>query len=80
MEESFELRRHEKRLKVTLMAAFLLRRFTRNNVQHPVYKAFFEFGKVIKTIFLCRYLVYEDLQPEAHGGINMVEAGTARMG
>ena len=34
----------------------ILRRFTRNNVQHPTYKAFAELGKAIKTIFLCRYL------------------------
>jgi TnpA family transposase len=32
----------------------ILRRFTRNNVQHPTYKALAEFGKAIKTIFLCR--------------------------
>ena len=34
----------------------ILRRFTRNNVQHPTYKAFAELGKAVKTIFLCRYL------------------------
>ncbi|MFZ0256405.1 MAG: Tn3 family transposase, partial [Gammaproteobacteria bacterium] len=30
----------------------ILRRFTRNNVQHPTYKALAEIGKAIKTIFL----------------------------
>ncbi len=30
----------------------ILRRFTRNNLQHPTYKAFAELGKAIKTIFL----------------------------
>jgi len=34
----------------------ILRRFTRNNVQHPTYKAFAELGKAVKTVFLCRYL------------------------
>lgn len=30
----------------------ILRRFTRQNVQHPTYKALAELGKAIKTIFL----------------------------
>ena len=30
----------------------ILRRFTKNNVQHPTYKALAELGKAIKTIFL----------------------------
>jgi TnpA family transposase len=29
----------------------ILRRFTRNNVQHPTYKALAELGKAIKTTF-----------------------------
>jgi TnpA family transposase len=29
----------------------ILRRFTRNNVQHPTYKGLAELGKAIKTIF-----------------------------
>jgi TnpA family transposase len=33
----------------------ILRRFTRSNVQHPVYRALTELGKAQKTIFLCRY-------------------------
>jgi hypothetical protein len=43
-----------------------LRRFTRNNVQHPTYKAFAELGKAVKTIFLCRYLQDEGLRREIH--------------
>ncbi|MBU9719354.1 transposase, partial [Klebsiella pneumoniae subsp. ozaenae] len=39
-------------------------RFTRNNVQHPTYKALAELGKAIKTIFLCRYIGSEDLRIE----------------
>ncbi|MBF0235873.1 MAG: Tn3 family transposase, partial [Desulfamplus sp.] len=52
----------------------LLRRFTRNNIQHPAYKAFTELGKAIKTIFLCRYLDSEDLRREIHAGLNVVES------
>jgi TnpA family transposase len=51
----------------------ILRRFTKNNVQHPTYKAFAELGKAIKTIFLCRYLHEEALRREIHEGLNVVE-------
>jgi hypothetical protein len=34
----------------------ILRRFTRNNVRQPTYKALAELGKARKTTFLCRYL------------------------
>ena len=54
-------------------AESLLRRFTRNNAQHPAYKAFAEIGKAIKTIFLCRYLASEELRREIHAGLNVVE-------
>jgi TnpA family transposase len=51
----------------------ILRRFTRQNVQHPTYKALAELGKVIKTIFLCRYLHSEALRREINEGLNVVE-------
>jgi len=51
----------------------ILRRFTRTNVQHPTYKALAELGKVIKTIFLCRYLHDENLRREIHEGLNVIE-------
>jgi len=51
----------------------ILRRFTRTNVQHPTYKALAELGKVIKTIFLCRYLQDENLRREIHEGLNVIE-------
>lgn len=51
----------------------ILRRFTRNNVQHTTYKALAELGKAIKTIFLCRYLHSEELRREIHEGLNVVE-------
>ena len=50
-----------------------MKRFTRNNLQHPVYKALSELGKAIKTIFLCRYLMSEPLRREIHEGLNVVE-------
>ena len=51
----------------------ILRRFTRNNRQHPTYKAFAELGKAVKTIFLCRYLHRRELQREIEGGLNIIE-------
>jgi TnpA family transposase len=51
----------------------ILRRFTRNNVQHPTYKALAELGKVLKTTFLCRYLQSEALRREVNEGLNVIE-------
>lgn len=54
-------------------AEVIMKRFTQNNLQHPTYKALKELGKVIKTIFLCRYLSSEELREEIHEGLNVVE-------
>lgn len=51
----------------------ILRRFTRNNLQHPTYKAFTELGKAVKTIFLCQYLNSENLRREINEGLNVIE-------
>ncbi len=51
----------------------ILRRFTRNGVQHPTYKGLVELGRVYKTIFLCDYLSSEALRREIHEGLNVVE-------
>jgi TnpA family transposase len=51
----------------------ILRRFTTSNVQHPTYAALAELGKVIKTIFLCRYLAEEPFRREINAGLNVVE-------
>jgi TnpA family transposase len=51
----------------------ILRRFTRNNVQHPTYRALAELGKAIKTLFLCQYLESEPLRQEINDGLNVVE-------
>lgn len=51
----------------------ILRRFIKNNVQHPTYKAFTQLGKAVKTLFLCRYLHSEALRREINAGLNVVE-------
>jgi TnpA family transposase len=51
----------------------ILKRFTRNNLMHPTYKALGELGKVIKTIFLCEYLESEEVRREINEGLNVVE-------
>jgi len=51
----------------------ILQRFTRNNHQHPTYKAFSELGRALKTIFLCNYLMHEAIRIEIHEGLNVVE-------
>jgi TnpA family transposase len=51
----------------------ILRRFTRNNLQHPTYKALAELGKAIKTTFLCDYLSQESVRREIQEGLNIVE-------
>jgi len=61
-------------------AESLLRRFSRNNIQHPAYKALAELGKAIKTIFLCRYLNSEELRREIHVGLNVVESWNSTNG
>jgi TnpA family transposase len=57
----------------TTDAEAILRRFTRSNVQHPTYAALIELGKAVKTIFLCNYLVSEELRREINTGLNVVE-------
>ena len=54
-------------------AESILRRFTKNNVQHPTYKALCELGKALKTMFLCDYLRLESLRREIHEGLRVIE-------
>ena len=51
----------------------ILRRFIRNNVQHPTYKALSELGRAVKTIFVARYLHSRALRREIHEGLNTIE-------
>lgn len=57
----------------TADAEAILRRFTKDNLSHPTYKAFLELGRALKTIFLCRYLHSEALRREIHEGLNVIE-------
>jgi len=51
----------------------ILKRFTRGNLLHPTYQALAELGKVVKTIFLCKYLHSVELRQEINAGLNVVE-------
>lgn len=57
----------------TAQTETILHRFTRNNLQHPTYRALAELGKALKTIFLYQYLQFEALRREIHEGLNVVE-------
>ena len=57
----------------TAEAEAILRRFTRNNQQHPTYRALAELGRALKAIFLCRYLTTEAVRREVQEGLNVVE-------
>jgi TnpA family transposase len=53
-------------------AEAILRRFTRHTT-HATYRAMAELGRVMKTIFLCRYLHDFKLRREIQEGLNVVE-------
>lgn len=57
----------------TATADSIIRQFSRSNYQHPVFKAFIELGKAVKSIFLCRYLGSLELRQEIHSALNIVE-------
>jgi TnpA family transposase len=57
----------------TIEPEVLVRRFGRKNYEHPLYKAFTEVGKAVKTSFLCDYLAEEELRIEVNEGLNVVE-------
>ena len=58
----------------------IIKRFSSNNFEHPVYRALNEIGKAVKTIFLCRYLASEDLRIDIHESLNVVERVNGIMG
>lgn len=51
----------------------LINRFSKDNTFDPVYLAFIELGKAVRTIFLCRYLLSEELRIEINESLNVVE-------
>ena len=51
----------------------LVKRFCKDNYNHPIYKALMEIGKANKSIFLCEYLEKEELRIEINEGLNVVE-------
>jgi TnpA family transposase len=57
----------------TAEAEAILKRFTRHNIQHPTYKALSELGRAMKTLFLCSYLMHEEVRREILEGLNVVE-------
>ncbi len=51
----------------------VLRRFTRASLQHPNYRALAELGRAIRTIFVCRYLRFEQFRRDINEGLNVME-------
>ena len=51
----------------------LITRFSKDNTTDSVYLAFIELGKAVRTIFLCRYLLSEELRIEINESLNVVE-------
>ena len=69
-----EIVKHMVALKLGIVTpSVLIKRFSNNNYNHPVYKALVELGKANKTIFLCKYLAQEELRIEINEGLNVVE-------
>ena len=82
MKESYdEVIKHAVALKLgTVDPDVLIKRFSSDNYTHPVYKALTEIGHVIKTIFLCKYLMSEELRIEIHEALNVIESLNSIMG
>ena len=57
----------------TATADSIIRQFSKSNYQNPIFKAFIELGRAVKSIFLCRYLSSLELRQEIHSGLNVVE-------
>lgn len=58
----------------------MVKRFSHDNYEHPVYKVFTEVGKANKTIFLCQYIQSEQLRIQIHDALNVVERVNSIMG
>jgi TnpA family transposase len=76
-----EFVKHAVALKIGLVEPdVLIKKFSRDNYNHPVFKALMEVGKAEKTIFLCKYLASEQLRVEIHEALNVVEMVNSTMG
>src|SRR3990167_8074348 len=64
----------------TMEPDVFVKRFSKDNYQHPAYKAIIEIGKVSKTNFICQCLMSEDLRIEIHEAQNVVERLNSVMG
>ena len=82
MKENYdEVIKHAVALKIgTVDPDVLIKRFSKDNYSHPVYKALTEIGRAVKTIFLCKYLMSEELRIEIHEALNVVETLNSVMG
>jgi TnpA family transposase len=60
-------------------AGVMMKRLSANNDANPVYQVLLEIGKVVRTIFLCRYLAKEELRIEIHESLNIVERVNSKM-
>ena len=69
-----ELIKYTAALKIgTANAESIIRQFSKTNFSHPLFKAFIELGKAVKSVFLCKYLSFIELRQEIHSGLNIVE-------
>lgn len=82
IEENYdEYVKHVSALKTgTVDPDVLIKKFSKENYNHPVYKTLIEIGNAVKTIFLCRYLSSEDLRIEINESQNVVERLNGIMG
>ena len=76
-----EVVRHAAALKMrTVEPDVLMRRLSADNKSNPVYQALMEIGKASRTIFLCRYLNFEELRIDINDALNVVERVNGIMG
>lgn len=82
IEENYdEYVKHVSALKTgTVDPDILIKKFSKDNYNHPVYKTLIEIGNAVKTIFLCRYLSSEELRIEINESQNVVERLNSVMG
>jgi TnpA family transposase len=82
IEENYdEYVKHVSALKTgTVDPDVLIKKFRKENYNHPVYKTLIEIGNAVKTIFLCRYLAEENLRIEINESQNVVERLNSIMG